>query len=298
MNGSTYRVATRDELWVEGRLLERRLSHGEAALSGGGLIATDKPDEALLETVEAEMEKLRNAAAFIIETASRVRLISETRSDGCSSHLIIRERSFSIVTTSEDARVHYELLRSISSVEPEGHFTGYSRIPIVWRNGSAAVLLHEAVGHAAEYGDPPLPWPSWLRVTDGDTDLLSGEAPAQWRRASFRDVPLRRMQSLVVRQAAAPFELPERRVEVLLVDGGGYEPLGEMVTVRVAAADLIAPDGVRRLEPFQISESRAAVARSLAGATGDPVTYPGVVCSKEGQELVVASMAPVIVTVF
>ena len=110
------------------------------------------------------------------------------------------------------------------------------------------------------------------------------------------DVPLLRMTDVRVSQRDAPFELPAERIEILLVDGGSYEPLTEVVTVRVAAANLIDANGTRRLAPFELTESRRAVAASLVGATGDPIRYPGVICSREGQELVVGSYAPMMVT--
>ncbi len=81
-----------------------------------------------------------------------------------------------------------------------------------------------------------------------------------------------------------------------LAAGGAYEPLSDEVTVDVAVAYVV--DGARssRLQPFTYRASRAEVARSLAGAKGDPIRYPGVVCSREGQELVVGSYAPLILT--
>jgi hypothetical protein len=42
--------------------------------------------------------------------------------------------------------------------------------------------------------------------------------------------------------------------------------------------------------------SRQAIARALIGAEGHPQRYPGVICSREGQELFVASHAPVLLT--
>ena len=83
-------------------------------------------------------------------------------------------------------------------------------------------------------------------------------------------------------------------IEILLVAGGEYEPLTETVTLRICAANY---EG-RRLPPFDIRESREAVARAIVAAEGEPVRYPGVVCSREGQELVVGSFAPVMLTVF
>ncbi|HEX2123459.1 MAG TPA: hypothetical protein VHL59_17640, partial [Thermoanaerobaculia bacterium] len=80
--------------------------------------------------------------------------------------------------------------------------------------------------------------------------------------------------------------------------GGAYEPLTEEVTIRIAAADLVDDDERVRLPPFEIRESRANVARALIGAEGESVRYPGVICSREGQELVVGSSAPRMLTWF
>jgi hypothetical protein len=150
-------------------------------------------------------------------------------------------------------------------------------VPLVWRNGSAAVLLHEAIGHASEHGAAPVPWPAWLSV----------DAPLMPRRATFRDVPLPRMTHLVARQTGAPFALPDERVDIELIAGGAYDPLTDLVTINVAASSAGA---------FTIRRTRAQIAASLAGATGAPVRYPGVICSREGQELFVASHAPLIIT--
>jgi hypothetical protein len=147
----------------------------------------------------------------------------------------------------------------------------------VWQNGSAAVLLHEAIGHASEHGAGPVTWPAWLSV----------DAPLASRRETFRDVPLPRMTHLIARQSGAPFALPDERIDVQLVAGGAYDPLTDLVTIDIAASNIGA---------FTIQRTRTEIAASLAGATGDPIRYPGVICSREGQELFVASHAPVIVT--
>src|SRR4028119_1533765 len=99
-------------------------------------------------------------------------------------------------------------------------------VPILWLQGSASVLLHESHGHAVEHGHAPAPLPEWLRV----------EIPVRLRRASFRDVPLLRMTEVRAMQTGAPFALPSEHIEVHLVEGGAYEPLTGMVTVRIAAA--------------------------------------------------------------
>ena len=50
------------------------------------------------------------------------------------------------------------------------------------------------------------------------------------------------------------------------------------------------------LAPFQIRVPRERVARAIVGASGEPLRYPGVVCAREGQELVVGSFAPLMIT--
>ena len=56
-------------------------------------------------------------------------------------------------------------------------------------------------------------------------------------------------------------------------------------------------DRLRRLGlVYACNCSRAEIAASLSGASGEPIRYPGVICSREGQELYVASHAPVIIT--
>jgi hypothetical protein len=100
------------------------------------------------------------------------------------------------------------------------------------------------------------------------------------------------MTTLVASQVNASFELPGEAIEVHLVAGGAYEPLTELVTVEIAVATYRGC----RIPPFTIAKSRQEVAASLSGATGEPLRYPGVICSREGQELVVGSYAPVMVT--
>src|SRR5205823_13125544 len=65
--------------------------------------------------------------------------------------------------------------------------------------------------------------------------------------------------------------------DVHLVAGGGYDPLTDVVTLHVA------------VPRFTIRATRAAIARALRGAAGAPLRYPGVICSREGQELFVRS---------
>jgi hypothetical protein len=190
-----------------------------------------------------------------------------------------------------------------------------STIPILWAGGTAAVLFHEAVGHPAEHGHRPIQWPKWLRVIDDPghegfgamrlddtgaevttTDLTRAEASLPRRRESFRDAPLPRMSNLVVAQENAPFEVPDEYIEVGLLTGGRYEPLTENVSLVVAMAHHVCSARRRRVLPFEIRASREAIAAALLGARGEPIRYPGVVCSTEGQEILVGSFAPLILT--
>jgi hypothetical protein len=151
-----------------------------------------------------------------------------------------------------------------------------------WYGG--AVEDKRSATEDGQAGLPVLHWPEWLHIDN----------PLTMRRATFRDVPLLRMTNLVARATGAPFELPETRIEVLLVDGGAYDPLTDVVTLRIAAADLVERDQTLRVAPFTLTRSRSDI--RLLGATGEPIRYPGVICSREGQELVVGSHAPVMVT--
>jgi hypothetical protein len=116
---------------------------------------------------------------------------------------------------------------------------------------------------------------------------LSIEAPLASRRETFRDVPLMRMTHVIATQTDAPFASAGDSIEVQLVAGGAYDPITDIVTIAVA---------VSSAGPFTIRRSRAEIAASLAGAAGEPIRYPGVICSREGQELYVASHAPVMIT--
>lgn len=306
--GLTFAIATRDELHLRGRLVERRLGHGFARHQGDAIEANDARDDELVARCDEAIESLRAAAP----SDARVRLVASARRVGdvtiASATMTIGRGGLFVVTDAQHAVEDAALLAQPAVTSPAE--VDYRAYPIVWHHGSAAVLLHEAVGHAAEHGHAPLAWPSWLSVHDEPSfavdDLgrlarsanLLVEPPMCFRRESFRDVPLRRMTQLIARQDGAPFELPDPRINIHLLAGGAYEALDETVTLFVAAADLVEDNESRPLPPFTIVESRAAMARSLIGATGDAQRYPGVVCSSEGQELVVASHAPTTLTWF
>ena len=302
MTAVPFAIATRDELWLRGRLVERRLAHGQAIEDERGIRAVDSGDASLIAACDAAMDELR---AHIVPDA-RMRLVVQASSEDLTATIVVTLAGLSVVTTPQHISHDVALLRAASASVPIGHFdedrkpvadcrpptswddTPPRDIPLLWKHGSAAVLLHEAIGHPLEHGQAPSGMPSWLTV----------DVPLRLRRASFKDVPLVRMTSVVAQQTNAPFALPEQRIEIALVGGGAYDPLTELVTVRIAAAQLVDGDDIRALAPFTLHESRADMVRAITGASGESLRYPGVICSREGQELVVGSHAPLMLTEF
>ena len=279
---AAFAIATRDELWSHGALIESRLSHGRAVDDGVAITAIDDEDEELVRACEEAIRPLREDVPF----DAHARLVASARRERGE---VFREAAMTITIRGISAVTRdASLLRSL--IAKQGSGGRRAGAALVWRNGSGAVLLHEAVGHAAEHHAPPVSWPEWLTVHDeaphGIVDLLR-EPPATLRRESFRDVPLARMTKLVARQHGAPFAPPADAIEIHLVAGGTYDPLTDVVTIDVS---------VSSAGPFTLRDSRANIAASLAGAVGEPLEYPGVICSREGQELAVGSHAPVLVT--
>jgi hypothetical protein len=271
-----FAIASRDELWMRGAVVESRLSHGEARQLAASIEASDARDERLVRACDRAIANTRDTVIALRDARVRVvvRATRENDTESVQTTITVAIGGVSVVTTPGDALADYELLRSLVGSK---HETPMRPLPIVWRNGSAAVLLHEAIGHAGEHGAVPVAWPSWLSV----------EAPLAPRRETFRDVPLPRMTHLLARQNDAPFALPEARIEVQLIAGGAYDPVTDVVTINVA---------VSTAGPFMIRRTRAEIAAALSGAAGETLRYPGVICSREGQELYVASHAPVMIT--
>jgi hypothetical protein len=294
-----FSIAARDELWSAGILLESRTSHGRARCRGNEIDALSIADRDLLARSESGMEPLREIARTLRD--ARVRIVASAR------RVNDYERDEATMTITVDG------ISVVATTRPAPRRSGEQvakpdeGLPLLWKNGSGSVLLHEAAGHAAEH-DHWSTWPAWLTIHDDpDFDIddanektriadLAKEPPACTRRASFNDVPLKRMTNLVARQHSAPWSLPNDRIEIELVAGGAYEPLTGIVTLNIVVADLARGNGITPLEPFQLKAHRDRIANSLLGATGDAIRYPGVVCVREGQELVVGSFAPLMLT--
>ncbi len=273
MTVSTFAIASRDELWLRGALTESRRMHGVATQTGDAIEASDACDERLVRACESVLDEARATVPMLRDARVRV-VVRATRENDVASveaTMTLAVDGVSVVTTPSNAIADYELLQRVRNGSAP------LRGPIVWLNGSAAVLLHEAFGHASEHEAAPVGWPQWLSI----------DAPLTPRRETFRDVPLLRMKHVIARQHDAPFALRDERVEVQLVAGGAYDPITDIVTIDVA---------VSSAGPFTIRRPRAELAASLIGASGEPLRYPGVICSREGQELYVASRAPVMIT--
>jgi len=295
-----FTLASLDEIWNRGILLESRIEHGEALHRGLEIVARDTFDAGLMSESEAAAARLRPVAESL--TGARVRIVSRAIAlDGVISveaAMTISMAGVSIVTDAGNADADIAMLRRLTGMPVE--VARPAGVAMVWRNGSASVLFHEAAGHAAEHGCPPVAWPEWLRVEDhgpaARADLLRGEIPTALRRASFRDVPLPRMTSVRVAQEGAPYEEPAERIDIQLVSHGAFDPLGERVTLHIAVAEHVRGGIARRIAPFDLITTRSRVAGSLRGACGEPMRYPGVVCSLEGQEVLVGSAAPIVIT--
>jgi hypothetical protein len=279
-----FSIAAREELWSGGVLIESRASHGRARCRGNEIDAAAIADPELIARVESKMDSLRQSARD-----GRVRVVASAR------------------RVNDYAREEGAILRPSPRRSGEKVPKADEGLPILWKNGSASILLHEAAGHASEHGHQSI-WPAWLTIHDEPDFLiddaneptriadLMNEPPACSRRKSFNDIPLKRMTTLIARQRNAPWSLPEERIEIDRIDGGAYEPLTGIVTLNIAVADLVRKTEITPLQTFRIEVHRDRVAQSLLGATGDPLAYEGVVCAREGQELVVGSFAPLMLT--
>src|SRR5205823_2974807 len=158
---TTFSIAAIDELWLRGTLAERRLTHGRAEQRGNEIVATDARDDALMAACERAMVELRAAMPLDARVRLVARSVTPSVSEGpggmggamndamsTGATMTVEMGGVSIVTTPEFAAEDAQLLRSLVVAPPTRSVP--PALPILWHNGSAAVLLHEAIGHPAE----------------------------------------------------------------------------------------------------------------------------------------------------
>ena len=297
----TFAIVSRDGLWRDGDMIEERLSHGVAEQRGHVIRAGDARDPELARVCDQRFDEIVRAVDGFgtrLRGVAFARRVQSANGEDIFSSAVITLSELSVVTTPDRLAQDIQLARPRASTRVPGN------LPIVWANGSASVLLHEAIGHAAEEGAQAMAWPAWLRVRDeprfrlddagqfASTSDLLRQRPSSLRRATFKDVPIPRMTRVVV-DGEHPFAMPEDYIEVQLTAGGRYDPLTDRVSISVAQA--VDSHG-EALRPFVIRTTRDRVRTSLLGASGAPLRYPGVICSSDGQKLAVECAAPVILT--
>jgi hypothetical protein len=181
--------------------------------------------------------------------------------------------------------------------------------PLLFTNGTAAILFHELLGHPAEEGILA-DLPSWLRVTDepassrafSPTDhddcgrptrpaRLGSEGLTALRRWSFRDLPLPRMSHLEV-ECSLPIALPDEYIEISHLGEGAFDPLRDEVTLVIAAGMIVRQGERQPVHPFALRSSRVALLGSIEGAPPNTIARSLVICSSHGQRLPVSGASP------
>jgi hypothetical protein len=343
-----YACFRRDLVWrIRGSRAELRESRTEQGhcltLSRNGLLEIDASDDfnrtfsdrftpprQLAETLQTRqpaaeavlqrlVRELGSGSGSSVRIVTTVCAVENERQRGLSVSTIATVRihepgqpALSITTDPANLSEHLALLLSCARRDAVEQ-VDYRRYPMLWKNGSGAVLLHEAIGHPAESASF-LEWPEWLEVRDDPSIALvsmplddtaqatsirvlsAGETPSAFRRESFRQPPVRRMTNLTVASRRNVEQLPPQRIEVLLLGGGSYEATTDLVRINISAARIVSRSSARRVAPFQLAETRQSIRRVLHGSLGKPGTYPGVICGDEGQRLPVGAVAPDLLT--
>jgi len=178
-------------------------------------------------------------------------------------------------------------------------------VPMLFARGSAAVLAHEMIGHPAEVG-ARYGFPEWLSIVDDPSgplltmptddegnrtrraELTHGEQPSAFRRTSFRDVPLRRMTNTIV-TATKEVDLPDAYIQIDAIADAAVARASSAFRIRVVSSALVRGDQRIPLAPFTLHSSPERLAAALIGGRGPVATYPGVLCSEEGQRLPVGA---------
>lgn len=289
-----------------GKLISRtrRIDRGRSRWNGASFVCQslghDSTDEVpsvpdSLFAVEAAHGTLRTVRdRRVLELDGEV-----FRTETIIHYLTLRTRHVvcTLVATDPDALLPHATRLSAAAAPPDE----VSRLPILFRNGTGAVVAHETLGHPSELAPSPMRLAFEVHDQPGETlfdrdfddvgnrleaaDLGLGEQPRAFRASDWRQVPIRRMTNLVVTARDAA-RAPMRHLAIDLIESATVKD--DVVHLRIAGASVVDETTQRRTGGFTLSFPRYSFA-DFQPASIETSTYPGVVCSAEGQRAPVGS---------
>src|SRR6266568_5498143 len=139
-----FAMVRRDELLVRGVLEESRINYGQAVERGGEIVARNRIDDpttlaSLRDACEEEMGRVRKSIRAMPD--ARVRGVVTATTEDFESTIAITVDGVSVVTSSDGAVTEYDRLKHLVCGPASAGRLKPARTPLVWRNGSAAVLL-------------------------------------------------------------------------------------------------------------------------------------------------------------
>src|SRR5437763_4579058 len=101
----TFAIASRDEVWLRGTLVEARLMHGVATQRGDAIEASDARDDRLLRACDDAMSAARETIAALGDARVRmvVRATREDDVEAVETTMTVTIDGVSVVTTPSDA---------------------------------------------------------------------------------------------------------------------------------------------------------------------------------------------------
>lgn len=230
-----------------------------------------------------------------------IELPHETLRRGSTIHyLTVATKSFrcSLLSTEVQPLLDQRWTRHENAIDPDEA----AKLPLLFRNGTGAVVAHEAIGHPSELA--PSPMDLTFEVYDrpcgslfdrdfddrgdriGDANLGAGEQPKAFRVGEWRHLPIRRMTNLLL-SASEAVNPPPRHLAIDLIERATIAD--GAVHLHVASAFIVDETiGQRAVRPFSLSFARTSFAE-FRPASLSATTYPGVLCSAEGQRIPVGS---------
>src|SRR4051795_10706847 len=106
---SKFAIASRDELWLHGALIESRLMHGVAMQRGDSIEASDARDEQLVRACDSAIDEARATLGSFRDARVRI-VVRAAQNDHVETTMTIGIGGVSVVTTPSNALADYELL--------------------------------------------------------------------------------------------------------------------------------------------------------------------------------------------